>query len=52
MQKVEGPDLLKEAARQAVSSWSFRRTTAERMFLAAVFTFAGDTARAEVRRPD
>lgn len=52
VQKVEGPDLLKEAARQAVASWSFRRTTAERMFLAAVFTFAGETARADVRRPE
>ncbi|MFS8068457.1 MAG: TonB family protein [Byssovorax sp.] len=52
VQRVEGPDLLKEAARQAVASWSFRRTSAERMFLAAVFTFAGDAAKAEVRRPE
>ena len=52
LQKVEGEDLLKEAARQAVASWSFRRTSAERMFLAAVFTFEGDTAKAEVRRPE
>lgn len=52
VQKVDGPDLLKDAARQAVASWSFRRTTADRMYLAAVFTFDGDQARAEVRRAD
>jgi len=52
VQKVDGPDVLKEAARQAVASWSFRRTSAERMFLAAVFTFEGDAAKAEVRRPE
>ena len=52
VQKVDGPDLLKEAARQAVASWAFRRTTAERIFLSAVFTFQGDSARAEVRRAE
>ena len=52
VQKVEGPDLLKEAARQAVASWAFRRTTAERIFLSAVFTFQGDQARADVRRAE
>jgi hypothetical protein len=50
VQKVEGPDLLKEAARQAVPSWAFRRTTAERLFLWAAFTFSGDQAKADVRR--
>lgn len=49
VQKVDGPDLLKEAARQAVASWAFRRTTAERMFLSAVFNFQGDQARADVQ---
>ena len=49
VQKVDGPDLLKDAARQAAQSWQFRRTSAERIFLAAVFTFEGDKARAEVR---
>jgi len=52
VQKVEGPDLLNEAARQAVASWTFRRTTAERIFLAAGFTFQGDRARADVRRTE
>lgn len=52
VQKVDGPDLLKEAARQAVSSWAFRRTTAERIFLSAAFTFQGDQARADVRRAE
>jgi outer membrane biosynthesis protein TonB len=52
VQKVDGPDLLKEAARQAVASWAFRRTTTERLFLSTVFTFQGDHARAEVRRAE
>ena len=52
VQKVDGPDLLKEAARQGVASWAFRRTTAERIFLSALFTFQGDNARAEVRRAE
>ena len=52
VQKVEGLELLKEAARQAVASWAFRRTTAERIFLSAVFTFQGDQARADVRRAE
>ena len=52
VQKVEGTELLKEAARQAVASWTFRRTTAERIFLSAAFTFQGDQARADVRRAE
>jgi outer membrane biosynthesis protein TonB len=52
VQKVEGAELLKEAARQAVASWAFRRTTAERIFLAAAFTFQGDQARADVRQAE
>lgn len=52
VQKVDGGDLLKEAARQAVASWSFRRTTAERIFLSALFTFQGDQAKADVRRAE
>jgi TonB family protein len=52
VQKVEGPELLKEAARQAVASWAFRRTTAERIFLTAVFSFVGDQARAVVKRAE
>jgi TonB family protein len=49
VQKADGPELLKDAARQAAASWSFRRTSAERIYLQAVFTFDGDQARAEVR---
>jgi outer membrane biosynthesis protein TonB len=52
VQKVDGPDLLKEAARQAVASWSFRRTSADRLFLTAVFNFQGDQARADVKRAE
>jgi outer membrane biosynthesis protein TonB len=49
VQNVDGPELLKEAARQTVASWNFRRTSAERIYLEAMFTFEGDGARAEVR---
>lgn len=48
VQKVDGPELLKEAARHAVASWTFRRTTADRIYLTALFMFEGDAARAEV----
>jgi len=50
IQNVNGPDLLKEAARQAVASWGFRRTTPERLYLVAAFKYDGDKASAEVRR--
>ena len=50
VQNVTGPDLLREAARQAALSWGFRRTTAERLYLVATFTYTGDQARADVRR--
>jgi len=49
VQRVSGPDLLKPAAEQAVASWQFRRTQAERLFLVAVFTYDGDRASAVVR---
>jgi TonB family protein len=52
IQTVTGPDLLKEAARQAVATWSFRRTTAERVYLVATFSYEGDKAQAEVRRAE
>ncbi|HET6898517.1 MAG TPA: TonB family protein [Vicinamibacteria bacterium] len=52
IQSVNGPDLLKEAARQAVATWTFRRTSAERVYLVAVFNYEGDKAQAEVRRAD
>jgi TonB family protein len=46
---VNGPEPLTEAARQTVASWSFRRATPERLFLAATITYKGDTASAAVR---
>jgi TonB family protein len=49
VREVAGPEPLKEAARQTVASWSFRRSTPERLFLAATFTYKGDTASAAVR---
>jgi outer membrane biosynthesis protein TonB len=52
VQKVEGPEILREAARQTVQSWAFRRTSPERVFLVAVLTYQGDAARAEVRRAE
>ena len=52
IQSVNGPDLLKEAARQAVATWNFRRTSAERVYLVAVFNYDGDKAQAEVRRAE
>jgi TonB family protein len=52
IQNVAGPDLLKEAARQAVASWGFRRTSPERLYLLAVFTYDGDRAQAEVKRAE
>jgi len=48
VQSAEGPDLLKTAAEQVVASWSFRRTTIERLHLIAHFTYSGDTATAAV----
>ena len=48
LQKIDGPEILKEAAGQTVLSWTFRRTSAERIYLEAILTFAGDTAKAEV----
>ena len=49
VREASGPDLLKEAARQAVVSWVFRRTTPERLPVVAVFAYVGDTASASVR---
>ena len=52
VQEATGPDLLKEAARQAVASWVFRRTTADRLHLVASFVYGGATANATVRREE
>jgi hypothetical protein len=46
---VEGPEMLKEAARQTVASWMFRRTTPERLPLVAVFGYIGDRATASIK---
>jgi hypothetical protein len=46
---LEGPELLKPAAEKALASWSFRRTSAERIYLAAAFSYKGGTASASVR---
>jgi hypothetical protein len=44
-----GPEVLVAAAAYTVQSWSFRRVTAERLHLVAVFDFSGETAKASVR---
>jgi outer membrane biosynthesis protein TonB len=49
VQSASGPDLLKPAAEQAVASWVFRRTRADRAYLVAVFTYTGDKSSAVVR---
>ena len=49
VQSVSGPDVLKKAAEQAVASWVFRRTRADRAYLTAVFTYAPDKTAAVVR---
>jgi TonB family protein len=49
VQAATGPDLLRLAAEQAVASWVFRRTRADRAYLVAVFTFGDDKGRAVVR---
>lgn len=46
---VTGPDLLKKAAEQAVASWVFRRTRADRAYLTAIFTYGPDKTVAVVR---
>jgi TonB family protein len=49
VQSTSGPDLLKAAAEQTVTSWQFRRTQVQRLFLSALFTFDRDKATAVVR---
>ena len=49
IQKTTGVDLLKKAAEQAVASWVFRRTRADRAYLVAVFDYRDDRAAASVR---
>jgi TonB family protein len=45
---ASGDESLKEAARQAVATWMFRRTSAERLHLAATFDYAAESATATV----
>ncbi len=49
VQGASGPDLLKKAAEQAVASWVFRRTRADRAYLLATFNYRSDSANAVVR---
>jgi hypothetical protein len=44
----EGPEPLREAARQAVASWIFRRTKADRLHLTAQFDYGAESATAVV----
>jgi outer membrane biosynthesis protein TonB len=45
----EGPDLLRPAAEGAVSSWAFRRASADRLHLVAAIDYQADGATATVR---
>jgi hypothetical protein len=40
--------VLREAARQTVDSWTFRRTSADRLFLVAVLDYKPETASGSV----
>jgi TonB family protein len=46
--EAEGPESLREAARQAVASWIFRRTRADRLHLMAEFDYGVENATAIV----
>ena len=47
---AEGPEMLKAAAEQAVSTWLFRRTAIDRLHLTATFKFGSDRTTAKVQR--
>ncbi|MBK5254726.1 MAG: TonB family protein [Vicinamibacteria bacterium] len=47
---TEGPEMLKEAAEQAVGTWLFRRTAIDRLHLIATFKFGADRSMARVER--
>jgi outer membrane biosynthesis protein TonB len=49
VQRADGPEVFQPAARQAVESWIFRRTRADRAYLTAAFTYEDDLASAVVR---
>ena len=44
LKSSEGPDLLKPAADEAVRTWSFRRTTTDRLHMVASFSYSNDGA--------
>jgi hypothetical protein len=48
VQTVEGPELLQAAARATVSSWTFRRTSAARLYLLATLSYGEALAQARV----
>jgi outer membrane biosynthesis protein TonB len=48
--EISGPDRFKEAARQTVGYWTFRRTSTERLFLVTTIDYGEETARAAVKR--
>jgi len=47
---TEGPDMLKSAAEQAVSTWVFRRSAIDRVHLIATFKYGADRSFAKVER--
>lgn len=47
---AEGPDLLKQAAEQAVGTWVFRRTAIDRLHLVTTFKYTPERATAKVER--
>jgi TonB family protein len=49
LQGSSGPEVLRAAAEQAVSSWVFRRARTDRIYLVALFTYSGDRSSAIVR---
>jgi hypothetical protein len=49
VQSVVGPEPLRRAAQDAVASWVFRRTRADRAYLVAIFNYADDKTTAEIR---
>jgi TonB family protein len=48
--EIAGPERLREAARQTVGSWTFRRSSTERLFLVTTIDYGAETARAAVKR--
>jgi outer membrane biosynthesis protein TonB len=49
VQGAAGAEVLKAAAEGVVASWTFRRTTTRRLYLAAEVSYKADSAAAKVR---